>query len=121
MAQAMYRFLEQNRYPKGRRYCDKFRGASVTRKIGVAEWHYMLEASHGLHTRPQMMSWIEKCWKLMRASDSCVKSDITLVASAEEHASSKQIAPRRVPIRILPVSNERGTDQNQVASIYPMI
>ncbi len=26
---------------------DKFRGASVTRKIGVAEWHYMLEASHG--------------------------------------------------------------------------
>ena len=68
----------------------------------------------------RMMSWTEKGRILMRASDSCVKSDITLVASAEEHASSKQIAPRRVPIRIFPISNERGTDQKQVARIYPI-
>ena len=39
----------------------------------------------------RMMSWTEKGRILMRASDSCLKSDITLVASAEEHASSKQI------------------------------
>ena len=104
----------------------------------------------------QMRSWTEMGWIVMRASEACMKSDITLVAGrsvmrsvcalllranmhsigneaakpgwswqdescAALYASSKQIAPRRVPIRILPVSNERGTDQNQVASIYPMI
>ena len=65
----------------------------------------------------RMMSWTEKGRILMRASDSCVKSDITLVASVEEHASSKPIAPRRVPTRISPIFKQRGTDLNQVSYI----
>ena len=89
----------------------------------------------------QMRSWTEMGWIVMRASEACMKSDITLVAGrrvmrsvcalllranmhsigneaakpgwswqdescAALYASSKPIAPRRVPTRISPILNK---------------